>query len=164
MGEVLHADAEWSQLIPPPPERLSPILREELSRLKAENRQLHGENQALRKELHRASETQEVIEKVSGEIEKLLRVAMGKAAKFLDNHLDKLDRIHLTLAEGRFRFLFMLKTSEFDWELSDELGDLQADIIAESSFLPIDCMLVTGGFDNEQYLCDATLSTCVPGK
>lgn len=154
---------EWTRLTRPPVEVFAATdwARSEIESLRKENRRIRRENTKLRAQLHEASEKQQLGEAVESFVRNLfdrLRAIQETVAEFAFQRQEKLERVLLTLASGRFYFLFMLRKGDYDWNLSDELGDLHAAMLEQENNVPLSCAVVPGGFGNEEYLSEYTLS------
>ncbi|MHC4253003.1 MAG: hypothetical protein ACYS9X_28120 [Planctomycetota bacterium] len=154
----------WSPLAPPPVEELMTRLawaRETIARMREANLRLRKDNVRMRRLLNEKEEPtgpEELMKEFVAEFRRRLAPIMREVGMFAAQHADRVERVLLTLGDGHLYFLFMLRSDHFDWELSDELGDLQGLIIAECPGMPVACSVVPGGFDNERYLSSCQLS------
>ena len=154
----------WSQLVVPPRE-IRESFRLENRRLRRENRSLREQVGSLRKKLKNVDEHREIGETVADVLkffEQGLRPAMQRVARFATERADKLQRVILAVTDNQIGFLFILKAQAFDWDMADQAADLQTELLDADDIFPVSCSIIPGGFNNEQYLSRATLSTYTP--
>lgn len=122
----------------------------------AQNEWLEIQNKELIKKLQekerRVEEYKEFEEQIHNIIERIkgeLEFAMSLVVGFSHDHKSHLSRIVLGLADNTFRFVFLTKGEGFDWDLSDAIAGLEANIAEKCPTLPLSCIPVPESTEKE---------------
>lgn len=124
--------------------------------------QLESKVAAREKELTALQEKYELYERLAIRFSSALLGARNLVASFAHEHVDLIQDVVLGWADSEFRFLIISKSEQFDWDLCDEITDLEAALVEDYADVPLSVKCVPGiASDEIDALLEARISTMI---
>ena len=111
-------------------------------------------------ELHEKVQTYESFERLRIKFASALQGARNLVAAFAYEHREQIKDVILGWADSEFRFLIVSRNEQFDWDLCDDITDLEAALVEDYADVPLSCKCVPGAAENElEAILEAKLGT-----